>query len=87
MLVAALDYMKANKAGRTEIWICSDLRENDWNADSGRWQALRDSFLEFPQGVRLSPARLFRDGDGNMSVRVTSVRRQETADAPSCWCR
>ena len=52
MLQAARDYIKANKAGRTEIWICSDLRENDWNADSGRWQALRDAFLEFPQGVR-----------------------------------
>ena len=52
MLQAARDYIKANKAGRTEIWICSDLRENDWNADSGRWQALRDEFQEFPQGVR-----------------------------------
>ena len=52
MLQAARDYIQANKSGRTEIWICSDLRENDWNADSGRWQALRDAFLEFPQGVR-----------------------------------
>ena len=52
MLLAARDYMRANKAGRTEVWICSDLRENDWNAESGRWQALRDGFLEFPQGVR-----------------------------------
>ena len=52
MLLAALDYVKANKAGRTEIWICSDIRENDWNADSGRWQALRDGFAELTQGVR-----------------------------------
>ena len=52
MLLAALEYVKANKAGRTEIWICSDIRENDWNAASGRWQALRDGFAELPQGVR-----------------------------------
>ena len=52
MLLAAHDYIRANKPGRTEIWICSDLRENDWNAESGRWQTLRDGFLEFPQGVR-----------------------------------
>ena len=57
---AARDYIQANKPGRTEIWICSDLRENDWNAESGRWQALRDAFLEFPQGVRVPPPRLSR---------------------------
>ena len=52
MLLAARDYIRANKPGRTEVWICSDLRENDWNADSGRWQTLRDAFLDFSQGVR-----------------------------------
>src|SRR5258707_4229668 len=29
MLQAAHDYIQANKSGRTEVWICSDLREND----------------------------------------------------------
>src|SRR5947209_682052 len=53
MLEAARDYIRTNRTGRTEIWICSDLRRNDWSADSARWQALRDSFLEFPQSVRL----------------------------------
>src|SRR5262249_21328923 len=47
MLEAARDYVRANKCGRTEIWICSDIRQNDWNADSGRWQSLRESFREF----------------------------------------
>ena len=60
MLLAARDYIKANKAGRTEVWICSDLRENDWNAESGRWQALRDGFLEFAAGRSLPPAGLSR---------------------------
>src|SRR5262245_30208222 len=45
MLQAAHDYIQNSKPGRTEIWICSDIRENDWNAESGRWQSLRDSFL------------------------------------------
>jgi hypothetical protein len=53
MLEAARDYIRTNRPGRTEIWICSDLRRNDWSADSARWQALRDSFLEFPQSIRL----------------------------------
>jgi hypothetical protein len=80
MLEAARDYIRTNRAGRTDIWICSDVRQNDWNADSVRWQALRDSFLEFPQSIRF---HLLAYGDvagGNVSVRVTNVRRQQTAD-------
>ena len=80
MLLAALDYVKANKAGRTEIWICSDIRENDWNAASGRWQALRDGFLELTQGVRFHLLAYPQTGPDNLSVRVTDVRRQKTGD-------
>jgi Aerotolerance regulator N-terminal len=80
MLEAARDYIRANRAGRTEIWICSDLRQNDWNADSVRWQALRDSFLEFPQGVRIHLLAYADAASGNVAVRVTNVRRQQTAD-------
>ncbi len=80
MLLAARDYIRANKAGRTEVWICSDLRENDWNPESGRWQALRDAFLEFPQGVRFHLLAYPQAGAGNLGVRVTDVRRQEGRD-------
>ena len=52
MLQAAYDYISNNRAGQTEIWICSDLRANDWNAESGRWKALRDSFEKLKQSVR-----------------------------------
>jgi hypothetical protein len=44
--------VQANKAGRTEVWICSDTRSNDWDPESGRWSALRDSFQALPQGTR-----------------------------------
>ena len=80
MLQAARDYIQANKSGRTEVWICSDLRENDWNAESGRWQTLRDAFLEFPQGVRFHLLAYPQTAPGNLSVRVTEVRRQKTDD-------
>lgn len=80
MLEAARDYIRDNRAGRTEVWICSDLRQNDWNADSGRWQALRDSFLELPQGVRIHLLAYAEVANGNVAVRVTGVRRVETSD-------
>ncbi len=81
MLQAARDYIQANKSGRTEIWICSDIRQNDWNADSGRWQTLRDSFLELSQGVRFHLLAYPQTSSGNLSVRVTDVRRRQTSDS------
>jgi hypothetical protein len=80
LLLAARDYIRANKPGRTEIWICSDLRENDWNAEGGRWQSLRDSFLEFAQAVRFHLLAYPQAAPDNLAVRVTSARRQQTAE-------
>ncbi len=81
MLQTARDYIKANKVGRTEVWICSDDRANDWGPDSGRWQALRDEFQQFPQGVRFHLVSYAQAAQRNLSVRVTEVRRQKTGDA------
>ena len=81
MLEKAHDYIKSNNTGRTEVWICSDIRENDWNADSGRWQTLRDSFLELPQAVRFHLLAYPTEVSSNTSIRVTNVRRFETVDS------
>ncbi len=80
MLQAAHDYVKANKSGRTEIWICSDIRANDWNSESGRWATLRDAFLELTQGVRFHLLAYAQPAAGNLSLRVTNVRRQQSSD-------
>lgn len=79
LLQAALDYLAANKAGSTEIWICSDLRQHDWNPGSGRWRSLRDRFRELPQGVRFHLLTYPQPAPGNVAVRVTDVRREQTA--------
>jgi hypothetical protein len=76
MLQAAYDYITTQRTGRTEIWICSDLRANDWSPESSRWNALRDAFLELPQGARLQLLAYSQPSAGNMAVRVTNVRRQ-----------
>lgn len=81
MLQAAHDYVQANKSGRTEIWICSDIRANDWNAESGRWQTIRDGFLELTQGVRFHLLAYPQVPSGNVAVRVTNVRRQQSSDS------
>ncbi len=81
MLQAARDYVRSNKTGRTEVWILSDIRDNDWNAEGGRWAPLRDSFLEFSQGVRFHLLAYPQPSPSNVSVRVTEVKRQKTGEA------
>jgi hypothetical protein len=80
MLQAAHDYIRTNRAGQTEIWICSDLRANDWNAASDRWRSLRESFLEFPQTVRFHLLAYPQPEVSNLAVRLTDVRRYESSD-------
>ncbi|MGO9114260.1 MAG: BatA domain-containing protein [Thermoguttaceae bacterium] len=80
MLEAARTYVRINHTGRTEIWICSDLRENDWHADSGRWRTLRESFTELVQGVHFHLLAYPQTAPGNTAVRVTGVRRQQSGE-------
>ncbi len=73
MLESALAYLKANKSGRVDVWICSDLRENDWAVESGRWQAIREELSQL-EGVHHF---LLAYGDvpsSNLSVRVENVQ-------------
>jgi hypothetical protein len=79
MLEAARDFVRDNRAGRTEVWLCSDLRHNDWDPDGVRWQALRDSFRDLPVGVRFHLLAYPDVPAANVAVRVTRVRRQETS--------
>src|SRR5690606_2563172 len=60
---------------------CSDLRANDWNRDSGRWAALRDSFLEFPQTVRFHLLAYPDTSPNNLAVRVLDARRDQTSSS------
>ena len=79
---AACDYIQTNKSGRTEIWICSDLRQNDWNAESGRWQALRECVPRAAAGNPLPPAGLSRSGRRQrLGARDGRPPRSKTDDA------
>lgn len=79
MIERALAYLDANDAGRADLWICSDLGANDWDAESGRWSAIRDRLVGM-KGVRvflLSYPALAVD---NVAVRVANVRRRQRGD-------
>jgi hypothetical protein len=85
MLQSAYDYISNNRAGQTEIWICSDLRANDWNAESGRWKALRDSFEKLKQSVRFHLLAYSATPTSNVAVRITNVERRVTGDSAALF--
>ncbi len=76
MLQSALDYLETNKPGPSEIWMCSDLREADWNADSGSWSMLREGFERLPQSVRFHLLAYPSEPKQNVSIRVSEARRE-----------
>ena len=80
MLETALTYLKANNTGRADIWICSDLRENDWAVDSGRWEAITEEFAQL-EGVNHFLLAYSEPSSSNLSVRVENVRRWQQGNA------
>lgn len=75
MLREAADYVRDNNSGRTDIWICSDLRQGDWDPESGRWQSIRQSFSQM-QGVRFHLLHYASPARDNISVWVAGVKRR-----------
>ncbi|MBX3421069.1 MAG: BatA domain-containing protein [Pirellulaceae bacterium] len=81
MMYAVLEYLQRNKPGAAEIWIGTDLQSADWNADSGDWAWLRQSFASLPQSVRFRLLAYPDMQSENLSIRVTDARRQAETDS------
>ena len=74
MLTQAIEYLKLNKPGATDIWICSDLQESDWNEKDQQWDAIRDTIKEFAQPVRIHLVAFSQTTANNKTIRVTEAR-------------
>jgi hypothetical protein len=75
MMQAAQDYVNENQTGRTDIWVCSDLAENDWKPDSGQWDGVRQGF-EGLEGVRFYLLTYSSPPKDNYGVTVENVSRR-----------
>ena len=73
------EYMTNNETGRTDIWVCSDLRRNDWNPTAGRWEYVRKE-LAAKEGTRLFLLTYPEIAADNVAVAVSGVHRRETID-------
>jgi hypothetical protein len=75
MLERALIYIKNNRFGNANVWICSDMRESDWRSRDGRWVASREGFLGLPQDIRFNLMDLSNLSKENLSVRIVNAKR------------
>ncbi|MFN9721019.1 MAG: BatA domain-containing protein [Planctomycetota bacterium] len=79
LMQEATEYILASEAGRTDVWLCSDMRQSDWNPSGGRWESVRQQ-LQNRDGVRFYLLS-YQDVDpGNLSVSASGVHRRETAE-------
>lgn len=79
LLQSVAEYVLINQTGRTDVWVCSDLRQSDWRPESGQWEEIRRQ-LQDREGIRfflLSYADVARQ---NLAVSATGVHRRETAE-------
>jgi len=79
LMQEATEYILTSEAGRTDVWICSDLRQADWNPGGGRWESVRNQ-LRNRDGVRLYLLTYEEPASENLSVSVSGVHRRETAE-------
>ncbi|MEQ1824597.1 MAG: BatA domain-containing protein [Pirellula sp.] len=82
MLERALIYIKNNRFGTVNVWICSDMRESDWKSRDGRWAAAREGFLALPQDVRFQVLDLGTISSDNLSIRILSAKRVQVNKEP-----
>ena len=82
MIGKAFDWLEDNEIGSAEIWIVSDLEENDWDPDgSNRWETLSARYQEKKDrfGLRL----LNYDAKQGNNARLLSekvVRKKDHLD-------
>ena len=79
LMQEATEYVLNNESGRTDVWICSDLRQSDWNPNDGRWESVRRQ-LSGHDGVRMYLLAYSDLAANNLSVSVSGVHRRETIE-------
>lgn len=78
LLRTAVDYLDSQNAGRTDVWLASDLRQSDWNSAAGEWGSLRAD-LTGRDTVRLFLLAFPEAPLENLSIRIRDLRRVRAA--------
>jgi len=79
LLERGIDYLAVDESGRTDIWLVSDLRQNDWKTGSGKWQTIRATFQQKNRPAFSSstiPTQMFETSPSR-SQKWSAARRQK----------
>lgn len=74
LLRTGLDSLQAQGAGRTDIWLASDLRQGDWNSAAGEWESIRAD-IAARETVRLFLLAFPEAPRENVSLHLRDLRR------------
>jgi Aerotolerance regulator N-terminal len=75
---AALNYLQNNPSAEADVWICSDMRENDWQTESGPWSALSDEFRKLTTRVRFLTLAYPEISSTDRALQMVASRIEES---------
>jgi hypothetical protein len=75
----AIQELAADRGGRAEIWVCSDLQAGDWDPSNGRWDNVRRQLSALQGTVDVHLLSLAAPTPGNLAVRVHGVEYRKHA--------
>ncbi|MFO1492960.1 MAG: BatA domain-containing protein [Kiritimatiellia bacterium] len=79
LLKAAVDYLGENPAGRSEIWLASDLQASNWRTQSRDWADLQSRLSALSGDVRLRVLALHEPVAGDHALTLRGVRNMSVA--------
>jgi hypothetical protein len=74
LVQAALDHLVRNPAGKSELWLASDLQSANWRPDSPRWTRLGAALAALPGDNRLRLLDLSGAPGENLSLALEEAR-------------
>jgi len=80
MFQTALDYIQTNRPSQVNLWVCSDMRQGDWQAERGPWQAIREAFQKLPTQMRFFALTYPEIAMANRSLSVQEVRLEQNTE-------
>jgi hypothetical protein len=75
----AIQELAADRGGRAEIWVCSDLQAGDWDPSNGRWDNIRRQLTAMQGTVDVHLLSLAAPTPSNLAVRVHGVEYRKHA--------
>lgn len=75
LLDTAIQYILDKDTGRTEIWVASDMQEDNWFPNSGKWDNVKVGLDNLADQVSLRVLAQNSDSTDNLSIQILNAQR------------